>query len=125
MEAWQFFLLVFGFAFVMITVVTAYLARGVLGGLAKQFPAQAWGAGAEVRERQSLSVGPANMSRGVTVALDAKYVHVAPGRVLKVFGGAPFSVPRAEIEVVKVSGKWATVRTGGKTIFGPTWCWGK
>ena len=88
------------------------------------FPAKPHADGAVTRRFQTFKVSFVNLGWSVHASVDEKHLHLMPVRLLRSFGARPVSIPWDAIHIEKRSrsGRWVTVKIGGRTVFGPAWC---
>lgn len=119
--------------FVPVTIVgSVVLGVGVLAIVlrlswhphTRAYPAQTPAADAVRRNFQSYRIGLLNLTCMIHTAVDDRFLHLMPAKLLRWLGAQPFSVPWSSIRILKRSriGDWIAAEVDGRRIFGPAWC---
>jgi hypothetical protein len=111
---------------VIIAALLHGLKNTVFGPLSQRYPARPPGEDAVTKRFQSFKMGMYNLGFSFHVTVDESHLHLDPAGFWRKLGAEPSSVPWSDIEVVRrgKSGKWTTVKIGGKPtpLLGPSWC---
>ncbi|MBU6414091.1 MAG: hypothetical protein KGS45_11530 [Planctomycetes bacterium] len=119
-------LIVFLFVVVDLVVVGAVMTaaiEGVLGKLAKKFPAQPIGLNAKRRNFQSMSSGLVNLGFCIHIATDEQHLHILPTAFLRLFKAKPMSIPwdKVDLQPEQPRKRWLNVRAEGSDLTLPAW----
>ena len=89
--------------------------------MARRYPLKELGEGADTREKQTLTIGNANMGNNLTLSRDDQYIHIMPSGFFKLLGAPASSLPIARMQIVLEEEDWAEVQIGIRRIHGPRW----
>jgi hypothetical protein len=108
----------------MAYLIVKAMVDGVWNKLARDHPAVEASPDAVRREFQSFKMGMFHLGLSVHVAVDDRYLHLAPAAIIRWFGAHPMSVAWGAVEV---AGKGVTKSVMRVTIdkvhvCGPSWC---
>lgn len=121
MSGWTIALLVIGFDAVFVPLLIWGMVRGAWKPIEERYPRVQPEPDALRREFQSIRLDMLNLGLSVHLAVDSRFLHIEPAKIIRLFGAGAFSVPWEAISDVRIKGRYGRASLSKTTLTAPAW----